>query len=233
MNTLWLAAWIWVVSHLALAGTRLRDGLVAAMGERLYQVLYSLIAVAALAFLIHAYNHVGASRVLWQAGRGIRDCGIVVVGLAFLLGIEGLVTANPTAVGQQKIAMRMGAVTGILHITRHPFLWGVALWAAFHIAANGDAASVVFFGSFLVLAVLGTFSIDAKRQRQMGAAYAPFTQQTSNLPLVALLTGRTRLRLRDVFGWRFWLAMAVFVAMLFAHLWVFGVSPFPGGWQPY
>jgi hypothetical protein len=41
------------------------------------------------------------------------------------------------------------------------------------------------------------------------------------------------LRLGESFGWRFWLAAAIFLAVLFAHSRLFGVSPFPNGWRPF
>jgi uncharacterized membrane protein len=123
--------------------------------------------------------------------------------------------------------------TGVVRITRHPFLWGVALWAAFHLLANGDAASVVFFGTFLALAVAGTYSIDAKRARKMGAAWTPFAERTSNIPFAAILAGRNSLKLGELFTWRQAAALAAFVLLLYIHAWLFSVSPFPGGWVPF
>jgi uncharacterized membrane protein len=119
-----------------------------------------------------------------------------------------------------------------LRITRHPFLWGVAIWSAFHLSANGDEASVIFFGTFFVLSILGTFSIDAKRRRKMGVAWAAFAAKTSNIPFAAAITGRNSLKLGESFGWRFWVAALLFVTVLFAHAHIFGVSPFPGGVVP-
>jgi uncharacterized membrane protein len=123
-------------------------------------------------------------------------------------------------------------VKGVLRITRHPFLWGVAIWAAFHTAANGDKAAVIFFGTFLVVAVLGTISIDAKRKRKLGEAWSGFAARTSNIPFGAILSGRTKFSAREYFDWRFLLALVLFAVLLFAHPHIFGVSPFPGGVVP-
>jgi len=49
----------------------------------------------------------------------------------------------------------------MLRITRHPFLWGAAIWALGHLLVNGDAVSIILFGSILVLSLFGTASIDA------------------------------------------------------------------------
>jgi uncharacterized membrane protein len=143
-----------------------------------------------------------------------------------------LLAANPTSIRQEGAIAKEGTIHGVVRITRHPFLWGVAIWSAFHLAANGDEASVIFFGSFFVLSLLGTFSIDAKRRRKMGEAWNAFASRTSNVPFAAAISGRARLKLGESFGWRFWLAAAIFVAVLLAHAHLFGVSPFPCGYVP-
>jgi uncharacterized membrane protein len=155
-----------------------------------------------------------------------------VVALAFVLGLQGLLIRNPTAVQQEGAIGREGAVHGVLRITRHPFLWGVVLWSGFHLLTNGDLASVIFFGTFFVVALLGTFSIDAKLRRRLGAAWDAFAAKTSNVPFAAAIAGRNPLNIGESLGWRFWLALLIFVALLFAHSHLFGVSPFPNGARP-
>jgi uncharacterized membrane protein len=140
---------------------------------------------------------------------------------------------NPTSLKQEGFAGKDGTIKGVLRITRHPFLWGVVIWSGFHLLANGDLASIVLFGTFFVTALLGTFSIDAKRRRKMGAAWDAFAAKTSNIPFGAVITGRTPLRPGESFGWRFWVATLIFLAVLFAHGRLFGVSPFPNGWRPF
>lgn len=78
-----------------------------------------------------------------------------------------------------------------------------------------------------MLALFGTLSIDAKRKRKMGGRWAAFAGQTSNVPFAAALEGRTRIDWHGVFDWRLAVAFALFVALLFGHLWIFKVSPFP------
>lgn len=233
MTMLIVAAAVFIGLHLLIAGTQLRDTIVGAIGEGPYMGLFSLASAGGIVWLVISYNTAFAAGgdVLWDFGPGVSHLGIVVVAVAFLLAVSGLLTPNPAAVGQLAAAAR--EPTGILRITRHPFLWGVALWAAFHVAANGDVASVVFFGTFLVLAVLGTFSIDAKRARKMGEAWAPFASKTSNVPFAAILGGRNTLKLGEILTFRQAAAVGAFLALLFLHAWAFGASPFPGGWVPF
>jgi uncharacterized membrane protein len=90
-------------------------------------------------------------------------------------------------VRQEGALERPDVVKGMLRITRHPFLWGVAIWASGHLSVNGDRASIVLFGSMLLLALFGTASIDAKRKRALGATWDAFAAQTSNVPFAAIL----------------------------------------------
>jgi uncharacterized membrane protein len=234
MITFFCAAAAFLALHLVVAGTRVRDGIVRTVGEGAYLGLFSLASVGGIAWLALSYNAAQASgddRLVYNLGRGVRDLGIPVMLLAFALGVTGLMLPNPTSVKQEGAVAR--APKGVLRITRHPFLWGVALWSAFHLAANGDEASVVLFGTLLILALAGTASIDAKRRAKLGDAWAPFAVRTSNVPFAAILAGRNRFSAGETFDWRFFGSLAIFVAVLLGHARVIGVSPFPGGWVPF
>lgn len=236
MIVLLLAALIFLGIHFLVSGTPLRDAVARTIGESPYLGLFSLLSLIGIAWLAVSYNAAEASSenaILYDLGIGSRHAAIPVIALAFFLGAQGLFVKNPTAVQGETLAGKAIAIEGVLRITRHPFLWGVAIWSAFHLAANGDIASVIFFGTFFVLAVLGTFSIDAKRRRKMGAAWQAFAAKTSNLPFAAIASGRNRLNGSELFGWRFWAAAALFLVMLFAHARLFRASPFPTGWVPF
>jgi len=226
------AGLVFLAIHLLVSGTRMRDAITGAIGEGPYMGLFSLASLVTIVWLVGSYNAAASSpenRVLYDLGRGVRDLGIPVVAIAFLLGIQGLFVPNPTAVKQGAAAAKDSNIRGVLRITRHPFLWGVVLWSAFHVLANGDLASVIFFASFLAVAFLGTFSIDAKRKRKLGAVWDAFAAKTSNVPFAAVAGGRNSLNLGESLGRRFWLAAVVFVAILFAHAYLFHASPFPSG----
>jgi len=115
----------------------------------------------------------------------------------------------------------------MLRITRHPFLWGVAIWAIGHLIVNGDPASMVLFGTMLVLALFGTASIDAKRRRALGPKWDAFAAQTSNAPFGAIASGRQKLSLGEVGWWRILLAIAVWALLAWAHPFLFGVGALP------
>jgi uncharacterized membrane protein len=151
---------------------------------------------------------------------GLRPAALVVVLLATLLVVIGLASPNPTSVGMEgAIAKGADAVHGITRITRHPFLWGVALWALAHLVVNGDVASLILFGSLLVLSLGGTASIDARKRRQLGESWQRFAASTSNIPFAAIAGGRNALgpALAEIGIVRPLLALVVFAAIFWLH----------------
>jgi uncharacterized membrane protein len=230
MTWLVVAAAVFLLIHLLISGTRLRDALTGAIGEGAYMGLFSLASLACLVWMAIAYVHAqrdGADPVFWGATPLTKWIQLVVTFVAFMLIVPGLLTPNPTSVRQEGQLSKPDAVRGILRITRHPFLWGVALWAAGHLMVRGDVASLILFGSLLVLAVLGTTSIDGKRRRKLGEAWDGFAAQSSNAPFAAIAAGRQSLRLGEIGWWRLGVAVIVWGALVFAHPLLFGVSPLP------
>lgn len=235
MSGLIFASLFFLIIHLIIAGTTIRDLIVTAIGERPYLAVFSVVSLGGIVWLVMAYNQavLETQNVFWDLGVGVRHMGSPVMFLSAMLVVPGLLTPNPTTVGMEGLASRPDAAKGMLRVTRHPFLWGVALWAGFHLAANGDEASVWFFGTFLLLSIAGTFSIDAKRRRKMNEAWEPFARQTSNIPFAAILAGRSRFVLSELLTFRQLAGVIVFLSLLFLHHWAFKASPFPGGWVPF
>lgn len=236
MTMLVAAAAVFLAIHLLVAGTRVRDVLTGAIGEGAYLGIFSLTSIGVIIWLVMSYNTAQAgsdNRQLFDLGKAVHDLAIPVVLVAFLIAVPGLLTPNPTAVGQSAGAAKEETVRGILRVTRHPFLWGVAIWSAYHVAANGELASVILFGTFFVLAVLGTFSIDAKRKGKLAEEWNGFALRTSNIPFGAILSGRNSFRFAEYFDWRFFTALFIFVGALLAHAQIMGASPFPGGAMPF
>ena len=146
---------------------------------------------------------------------------------AFFFVALAFTSPNPTAVGGGVFLAESEPAKGIQRITRHPFLWGVGLWSLTHLTLNGDLASVVFFGSFLILAVGGPFSIDRKRKEAFGDAWNRFAALTSNVPFFAIIKGRNSLKIAEIGWWRAILAVILYGLFLHFHKKLFGVSPLP------
>ncbi|MBG52824.1 MAG: NnrU family protein [Alphaproteobacteria bacterium] len=234
MEQLIAAAAVFFGIHIFVSGTKLRDGIVRVMGEKLYMGLFSLASIGAIVWLAMSYNEAvvsAANIIYWQAPLGLLHAGGIVILVASFFVVTGVTTPGPTGAGGDTAlgdaSDPASLVKGIHAITRHPFLWGAVIWSCFHLAANGDRASQIFFGTFLAVAFLGTFSIDAKRKRKLGDAWNAYASASSNVPFLALVTGRAKFRFADLGLWRVGLAIAVFAGLFFAHEWLFAVSPVP------
>jgi uncharacterized membrane protein len=223
--SLLLAAIFFAGIHLGVAGTTIRDRAIAALGRSGFTVAFSIATVAGLAWLVMAYNR-APYVVTWGMLEWWKPFAIILMLPASLLVVIGLTTPNPTAVAQENRLAQ--PPQGIVRITRHPFLTGVALWALVHLIGNGDVASCVFFAVWAVVALAGTVSIDRKRRRLLGAAaWEPFATQTSIVPFAAIAAGRNRFRPGEIGAWRWGAAVVLYVVMLVGHADVIGVSPFP------
>lgn len=223
MLNLAIAALFFVGTHFGISSTALRGELITRIGEGRYRLLYSALALVAIGWLINAWRAAPIVPI-WSPGGGLRHLALGLMPLAFLLVVASLTAPNPTVVGQRPDPDAGPPATGMIRVTRHPFMWGTGLWAVLHLLANGDQASVLFFGSIAVLALLGTVLIDARRTRENAPGWGVFLQATSNLPFAAILERRQRLAWREIGLWRVVLALALYVLFLWLHPWLFGVD---------
>ena len=118
MTLLIAAALVFLALHLLIAGTRVRDAIVAAIGERAYLGLFSLASIGAIIWLAMSYRAalVSSSNVqLFDLGDGVDKLAIPVVLVAFLIGVPGLLMANPTSVGQSGAAAMEETVRSSAH----------------------------------------------------------------------------------------------------------------------
>jgi len=223
MLQLIIASVLFMGGHVLISSTALRGVLISWMGERWYLGFYSLLALVTLIFLIFSYNGVAHSEFLWLPSPELRWLPLLLMPFALILMVGGLMSANPALVGSEGLARDFGQGKGMIRITRHGFLWAVFLWAVTHMMANGDQASLVFFSSFAALSLLGTFLIDRKKAISLGENWPHFATVTSNMPFVAIIQGRNRLVLREL-----WLPIVIglvlYAVLLTHHIWISGVA---------
>jgi len=226
VTSLFAAALFFDGIHFLISGTALRGKIVGLVGERPFQGLFSLMSLIGIVWLSRAYGQAEYVE-LWGKLQALRPFALIVMLVAFFFVVLAFTSPNPTAVGGGALLTEKEPAKGIQRITRHPFLWGVALWSFTHLVLNGDLASLIFFGSFLILAVAGPFSIDQKRKKAFGDAWNRFAGVTSNVPFIAIIEGRNSLRVGELGWWPVVLALVVYGLFLYLHQTLFGVSPLP------
>jgi uncharacterized membrane protein len=219
-----LAAFLWFGIHAFIAGSELRWALAKRLGELGFRAFFSVLSLASLIFLIQSYRR-ASFYPLWFAPRPIHWLPLVVMPLALVLAVGAFSVPNPTAAGAEKVLQRTDAARGVLRITRHPFLWAVALWSGAHLLVTGHVAAILFFGSLCATALRGTSSIDDKRRHTNKAEFARYADVTSNAPFAAVIAGRNRLVWAEL-----WvpvvIATLLLIVILRLHLRAFGFSPF-------
>jgi len=204
-----------------ISSTPLRPLLAQAIGERGYTVAYSLLAFATLGWMIWAFNRT-PSEPLWE---GLRLAPAVLMPFSFVLLACGLLSRNPTAVGQARAMASDEPARGIIRVTRHPMMWGFILWAIAHILARGEMKATVFFGAFLVLAALGALLIDRRKEKALGADWQRFAAVTSYFPFLAIAQGRNRFDAAEI-GWRNpAIGLALYALFFWFHPMLFGAIP--------
>ena len=215
-----IPAVIFVGIHTFISGTPVRGVVVGVIGTRAYLGLFSLGSLAGLMWMILSYRDAPFIPV-WHAP-ALAWVGILVMPVALLFAIAAYTTKTPPPSEGAEGSESRDLAVGIGKVTRHPFLWSVVLWSAAHLIVNGDVASLILFGAFLILGLVGPHSIDAKQRRKDPEAWARLNAVTSNLPFAAVLGGRTRVSLSEIGWWRIGVAAVLYVALLIAHGWIFG-----------
>jgi len=163
----------------------LRDAQVVAR-PGLWKGLYSLVSAVGLGLIIWGWMlYRPAAPVLYDPPVWGRHLAMALVWPAFIL-----------------LAGSNGPVGKIKAAVQHPMLIGIILWSLAHLLANGDLASVLLFGGFLVFSVADLVSALGHK--------TPAPVAVGVLPDVIMVVAGTAL-------------YALFVFVL--HRLLFGVSP--------
>lgn len=133
-----------------------RAARIAAMGERAWKLVYTLVSLIGFVLLVYGYGQARqATTLLWQPPIWTRHVAAVLVLLAFVLVAAAYVPGT-----------RIKSAVG------HPMILGVKVWALAHLLANGTLADVVLFGAFLAWAIVD-YAASRRRDRAAGITYAP------------------------------------------------------------
>ena len=230
MLNLAAAALTFFALHRIVSGSHVRDRIVGLISETPFRRAFALSSLACLIWL--SLGFLSARTSAWNGLLFTPHAALAILQvpfqlLAFLLIVAGVTTRNPTIAGMGVTVADRDIVRGVLRISRHPFLWGIALFAVGHMLVDPGVAAWGFFGTLLVLALTGTLSIDAKRHRAFGDDWKAFATATSNVPFQAIATGRQRLKFREIGWWRPLAGFALYALLILAHPYLFGVSAVP------
>jgi uncharacterized membrane protein len=129
--------------HLVPSFTAVRARLLARLGEGGYKGLYSLASAIGLGLIVWGKSRAPGVPVYQPPAFG-HHAALALMLPAFVLLTAAYVPSN------------------LKRFMRHPMLTGIALWAAAHLLANGDLASLLLFGGFGAFALVDIVSANRR-----------------------------------------------------------------------
>jgi uncharacterized membrane protein len=140
---MWLLILGWILflgAHLSPGVFGQRERLVTWLGEGRFTGLYIATSVIGMSCII-AGKYIAPFVNVWYPPVWARD----VAGLLVLAGFI--------------LLFALFLPTNLRRLTRHPMLLGIACWGVAHLVANGDLASMIFFGGFSAYALISFVSL--------------------------------------------------------------------------
>ena len=220
--TFWIAFWwsAFVGTHMLLSSLPVRQRLVAALGEKPFLGIYSLVAFATFIPLVSVYldsRHAGG--LLWTlaAVPGVRHLAMLLAVAGIALVVAAVIQPSPALAGMSKAA----GSRGLTRVTRHPLFMGIALWGCSHLVLNGHATDALFFGGLLFFSLIGAWHQDERKRITDRDRLGPFFAETSFWPFAAILAGRNRLAWSELPWAGLAIGAAVAIGIYAAHPWLF------------
>ena len=204
-----------VASH-ELLSHALRKPVVAVVGEKLFPLVYSLVALATFGWAVLEWRATPPD-TLWTVPPGLHIVGAIAMLFAAILFVGSVTAPNPALMGG-----KVGTgPQGVQRITRHPMMWSFAIWAIVHIILSGDGRTVVLASGILVMALLGASMQDRKKRGQV-TGYAAHEAATGFVPFAAQAGGRAAWR-TALPGWVALIGGTVlFAVLIWAHPQIIG-----------
>ena len=166
--------------HLVPALAGVRAALVARWGERRFKGAFSLVSFVGLALIVAGYASSAPGPRLFPPF----SVAIAIAPYAVTLALILFAAANMRGHTRR--------------LVKHPMLLGLAIWAAVHLAANGDTRGTILFGSFLVYAAIDFISVV---QRHAAKTFEPTPRHDAIAAVAGLVVALALMWLhRPLFG---------------------------------
>lgn len=201
-----------VGSHFAMSHP-LRRPLVGVLGEKGFLAVYSLISLAFFAWMATAFRSAPTGEGMGSGALGWAVASVLTI-MALVLFL-GSFKGNPSLPDPDHRTAIPREPAGVFRVTRHPMMWGFALWAVAHIILFWSLRTHILAGALLILALLGAHLQDRKKLKLLGESWADWENETTYWPRFEFLLTS---------GLRLWLAaLIVWLAATWAHIWLAGV----------
>ena len=173
--TLAAASLLFVGSHFLMSHP-LRALLVGRLGANGFMAVYSAISLISFVWMIIAFGRAPKADGLWPVGDVVWILASLTTLVAAVL-FAGSFIRNPSLPGVP-VALAAQTPSGVFKATRHPMMWGFALWGAGHILVAPRIDNFIFAGSLVFLALVGSKAQEIKKTKLMGGQWATWLRRT-------------------------------------------------------
>lgn len=175
-----------VGSHFLLSHP-LRAGLVQRLGANGFMFLYSAVSFATFGWMIFEFGRAPKNEGYWPVGDVVWIFASLLTLIAAVL-FSGSFVRNPSLPGVPE-ALAAQTPSGVFKATRHPMMWGFALWGVAHILVAPRADNFIFAGSIIFLALVGARAQEIKKRMLMGSQWESWLRRTHFMVRPAALFG--------------------------------------------
>lgn len=162
----------------------LRAGMVKVLGDIGFQAVYSVIILATMVWMYFGFTAIETPSVLWAGGytgpAWMLASALSLVSMVLLVG--SMTPKNPALAMPGAGEAARAAPQGVFNVTRHPMMWGFALWGVAHIIAAPTERTVIVSLAIIVMALVGSHLQDRKKEVLMGEAWTAWESHTSYWP---------------------------------------------------
>ncbi len=175
-----------ILANITFVGTHflmshpLRAAMVRSFGAVGFRVVYSLISLIALVWIYFAFT---AAPPADLPGSG--EIGWIIATLLTIPALvlfAGSMSGNPALGLPGSDDMARAEPKGVFAVTRHPMMWGFAIWALSHIVLWWSWRTVVVALAMGFLALVGARMQDRKKEVLMGDAWQVWEGRTHLWP---------------------------------------------------
>lgn len=214
------ASALFVGTHFALSHP-LRAPLVRAVGGAAFQGLYSLVALASLAWVVFAFRAADPGVPAWNGQSDLAWALATLIMLVASVLLVGSFLGNPALPAPGAAELAAKGPHGVFYVTRHPMMWSFAQWSAAHVLVSPTPRVMVLSFAIGFLALVGARLQDGKKQSLMHEAWTGWEAKTSYWPQFGNLTKAGAVP---------WLGgVALWLTATWAHGWLIGIAA--GAWR--
>lgn len=178
---LMIAVAAFVASHYLMSHP-FRTALVNAFGISGFRIVYSLVSTVELLLVFIAYHFAPHGVPAWSANNPVLQIFADILGYFAVVLFVAALSGNPGLLGASLNGLSTRLPSGVYLVTRHPMMFGIAIWSMVHILLIPTPRNVVSCVPIVLLALVGARLQDQKLIDRTGREWRLWAERTPFWP---------------------------------------------------